>query len=459
MTYAVYNAEFVAWAKDAASRGEKFHAVLCDPPYGLYFMGKDWDNPSINADLKTGLIHNIPQGRGGKPEDREKKNNSDFQKQAESWGTALLPLLHPGALVFMFGGTRMWHRLAAGMEDAGFHLWDTLMWLYGQGFPKAQDISKLIDKANGDERSQVIGRYQPPEMDKPWNLQNAKDERIVPLSASSRNNLDIMAPASDVSAPWSGHKTPQLKPAWEPILTFRAPSDGLKYAELALKYGSGCLNVEGGRIGTSKNVPSSVSRTTGISLSESADGSLRNETGGEDGHNPNIGRYPANLVLDEESAAMLDQQTGNRKAGASVTGKEPSPPTKNAFGEYDRIPFRGYGDSGGASRFFYVTKASRSERQAGLDVKNEHPTVKPIELNRWLASLLLPPDSVKPRRLLVPFSGVGSEMIGALLVGWDEVIGIEMDATYCGLAELRIQHWAPAEPQPKKLASVEDLFR
>jgi len=439
--------EFVEWASESALFDDcKYHAVLCDPPYGIAFMGKKWDD------------HGGPEA---------------FQLQAKIWGEAMIPLLYPGALVFMFAGTRMWHRLAAGMEDAGFHLWDTVMWLHGQGFPKAQDISKLIDKANGDPRTKIVGRYQPPGMDKPWNLKNAKDERTVPLSASSRNNLEILAPGSDTSAPWVGHKTPQLKPAWEPILCFRAPNNGKKYAELALEYGSGSLNIENARIGTSKDVPASPRRAA----QGPAYGDLSNDPANGTGWNPNMGRYPANLVLDEKVASMLDMQSGARKAGASVTGQEPSAPTKNDYGEYERIPFQGYEDSGGASRFFYCTKASRREREEGLgdveaaktdstrsaeqpsmnggegnpykrgckEVKNNHPTVKPIDLNRWLASLLLPPESVASRRIIIPFAGVGSEIIGASLAGWDEIVGVEMDSKYCDIAKSRIAHWVKQE--------------
>src|SRR4029077_16651788 len=147
------------------------------------------------------------------------------------------------------------------------------------------------------------------------------------------------------------------------------------------------------------------------------------------------------------------------------------------------MPITVVGDSGGASRFFYCSKASRDEREQGLEsldavafgmsnqakaeikrgtdrfensgigvnsvkmVKNSHPTVKPIDLNRWLASLLLPPDSVKPRRLLIPFSGVGSEIIGSSLAGWDEIVGVEMDTKYCETAKARIQHWTKQEPK------------
>lgn len=407
MKHTIYNSDFVAWA--ISNPNERFHAVLCDPPYGLEFMGKDWDKFDIRQPgdptlpvSKAGSFrrakvrHAASPGYGNAQEAKAR-----FQKEVQKWGEALLPILYPGALVFMFGGTRMWHHLATGMEDAGFHLWDTFMWLYGTGFPKGHDISKAIDAQNGDKRTEVIGRYQPPGMDKPWNLKNAKDERTVTISASSRNNLEILAPASEESAPWAGHKTPQLKPAWEPILCFKAPSTE-RYTDLALKYGSGLLNVDGGRIGD---------------------------------------RYPANLILDEDSASVLDGQTGILTSGKSKPEYRKKA-KNNVYGKYKNVdmPINVIGDSGGASRFFYVAKATQKERSAGLDSKNPHPTVKPIELNRWLASLLLPPDSVKPRRLLVPFAGVASEMIGAMHAGWDEVVGIEMDADYCKIAEARLNH-------------------
>lgn len=128
-----------------------------------------------------------------------------------------------------------------------------------------------------------------------------------------------------------------------------------------------------------------------------------------------------------------------------------------------------FGDSGGPSRFFYCAKASRGEREAGLDkqslrapqvdsgsicggcpaaakIRNNHPTVKSIDLNRWLAALLLPPASVPQRRILVPFAGSGSEMIGALLAGWDEITGIEREADYCRIADARLAHWAKKIP-------------
>jgi hypothetical protein len=377
MNVQIYNAEILAWSVQEAERiksGESapYHAVLCDPPYGIAFMGKEWDD-------------------AGGPE--------AFQVSAKFWGQALKPLLHPGALVFMFAGTRMWHRLAAGMEDAGFHLWDTLMWLHGQGFPKAQDISKLIDKSQGTEREVV---------DSVKKLQSFgySGNNCYGGDVDRGGLMKLTAPASEISTPWAGHKTPQLKPAWEPVLCFRAPIDGKRYADLALEYGSGCLNVDAGRIQTYAD---SFQDKRGVKTND-----VFGKYGVAD-YDGSKGRYPANLALDEVTAPML----------------------------------------GEASRFFYQSKASRSEREAGLEdlpmlpggsnakgftedvakgldrnkpVHNHHPTVKPINLNKWLAGLLLPPSSVSSRRLLVPFSGVGSEMIGASIAGWDDITGVEMNS-------------------------------
>jgi len=332
-----------------------------------------------------------------------------FQAQVRAWGEAMLPLLYPGAIVFMFGGTRTWHRLACGMEDAGFEMFDTLMFLHGQGFPKGGDISKLIDRKNGHGRrvkgKQVFGRKK-------------------------RHSVTPLRPASAESAKWVGYKTPQLKPGWEPALCFRAPRGNLTYAELALKHGSGTLNVEGGRL------PSE-------SWSRSANGAPKHKHAYNPVYRVNqnsspAGLYPANVILDEATAPMVDAQRG------------------------------------GASRFFYCAKASSRERNAGLAEfeprttddgrptpvdtpfqrgttlrRNTHPCVKPLDLCRYLATLLLPPASVAPRRLLVPFSGSGSEMIGALQAGWDEVIGVEQYAPYCEMAEKRVAEQQDSARNPQ----------
>ena len=432
--------------------------MLCDPPYGLEFMGQEWDSPHKAASFpNAGNLGGFADGN--KPSFvRQGEIGARYQLWTTEWAKALIPLLHPGALVFCFGGTRTWHRLACGLEYAGLEMWDTLMWLHGQGFPKAQAMDKLVDKTLGE------------------------------------------AHARRPSLSWTGHKTAALKPAWEPVLCFKAPTKGKTYAALALEHGSGALNVDAGRI------PHTTVGSGNLAQNSHLRGSIKRGDASESLYTPGLadsemsprGRYPANLLLDEEAAVMLDEQAGKRGAlGPDIKGNEPSHTGESGiFGMYRRVSSQLPRDSGGPSRFFYCAKASRKEREAGLDsigsgfsvnmatnqyscfckdcgrrfahtmercprcdssnweyapplkeghkgkgIANHHPTVKPIALNRWLASLLLPPSSVKPRRLLIPFAGVASEGIGALQAGWDEVVMVEKSREYVRIGRRRMRHW------------------
>lgn len=187
-----------------------------------------------------------------------------------------------------------------------------------------------------------------------------------------------------------------LKPAFEPIVLGMKPLDGM-FADNALKHGVAGLNIDGSRIGTSKDVPHSPSRHRDTRCH----GQYGSEDGTASGFNPNIGRWPSNLLLDEDAAAHL----------------------------------------GEPARFFYVAKASTSERNSAGT--NQHPCVKPVRLATYLATMLLPPERDTPRRLLVPYSGSGSEIIGALRAGWDQVEGIENVDEYVKLSRSRIAADAP----------------
>jgi hypothetical protein len=380
----VVNSEFVSWARTYS--GPKFHGCISDFPYGYFFMSSRWDDPK---QATNNQVHNLPSGQ--RMTTLEK--NLSFQQSVRTWGEALLSHLLPGALVFVFAGTRMFEWVSTGMQMAGFEHWETFCWLHAQGFPKCQDIGRMLDKANGNghEGHQIFGR-------------------------GKRHSVELIEPSSPEAATWRGYKTASLKPAFEPILCFRAPRNGLTYVELVTEYGTGALNVDGGRIGN------------GAKKWDTPKGGIWHKSipGDQRMIDNLLGRFPGNLILDEESAAML----------------------------------------GNVSRYFYCAKASRREREAGLDGwepqttddgrntridnpyqrgktlrRNDHPTVKPLALCRHLATLLLPPDSVFPRRLMVPFAGSGSEMIGAEQAGWDEVVGIEQNPQYCEIAKLRLQYW------------------
>jgi site-specific DNA-methyltransferase (adenine-specific) len=414
----VINSEFVSWARTYA--GPKFHSVLCDPGYGYHFMAAEWDDPKHMT--KSQMHSYLPPGQRM----TTVQENIVFQQACKEWGEAMLPHLYPGALVMMFAGPRMFEWLATGMQLAGFEHWDTFMWLHAQGFPKAMDIGKQVAKLTGE---QPIAEIPNPAYE------------FMPTSGQTSTGWKGVIPATKqiYANAWQGYKTPALKPAWEAILCFRAPRQGMTYAELALKFGTGCLNIDGGRIGT-KTISTHNAPAGSFAGGELGRGSDINS------YNEHSGRYPSNLVLDEEAAVLLDKQSGN-----SVSGTQRQP--RGTGGIWSGVSNRPcgpqYGDRGGASRFFYVAKASSRERNAGCeDLRNDHPCVKPLALCRHLAALLLPPASVSPRRLFVPFLGSGSEMIGAEQAGWDEIVGVEQNAHFCEIANLRIKYWrrAPASP-------------
>jgi len=362
-----------------------FCACLCDPPYHLTsgndvskgFMGQRWD--------------------GG-----------DIAFRKETW-EAVMRVLKPGAFMMAFGGPRTFHRLVCAIEGSGMDIRDLIVWLYADGRPPSFDISKGIDKAKGAERK-VVGKYQPPGMSKPWNLKNAKDDRTVEMFASSRNNLDVTEPATEEAKLWSGYGT-ALKPACELVSVSMRPMPG-GFVDNALSAGVAGLNIDAARIPVIGG--EELKGGSGGRLSHIRDGKPYPKD--DNGYAPSpLGRWPKNAILDEEASAMLASRT--QDVGTTKPHRAFS-----RTGRYDK------GDAKGADRFFYCPKAPTEERNLGLPAgrKNGHPTVKPLALLRYLCSLVLPPKIAgKPRRMLVPFSGSGSEMVAAMLVGFDEVVGIE----------------------------------
>ena len=364
-------------------------SVVTDPPYGLSFMGKKWD-------------YDVPS--------------------VELW-REVLRVLKPGGHVLSFGGTRTYHRMVVNIEDAGFEIRDQLQWLYGSGFPKSMDVSKAIDKAAGAER-EVLGVAG-----KSGSLRNAMAGDFAGGEYMST------APATDLAKKWQGWGT-ALKPANEPIVLARKPlAPKHTVAQNVEAFGTGALNIEASRIATDDNLNGGAYSSGKRVRNESAFG------GGVGGGvmsgaigdfvQPQ-GRWPANILFDEEAAAVLDSQSGFSKSPAQTKAKNSSQPeTKNSYGVYSsegRI-IQGHADSGGASRFFYVAKASKRERGEG----NGHPTVKPIKLMEHLVRLVTPPGGT----VLDPFMGSGTTGVAAKGLGF-EFIGIEREAAYVEIARKRI---------------------
>jgi site-specific DNA-methyltransferase (adenine-specific) len=405
----------------AAMPDASVDSIVSDPPYGLAFMGKQWD-------------HGVPA--------------------VPFWAEALR-VAKPGAYLVAFGGSRTYHRLTCAIEDAGWEIRDCLSWLYGSGFPKSHDVSKAMDKAAGAER-EVVGTRKV----SPSDLGQNSGWNALDTSSGSYN---YTAPATDLARQWHGWGT-ALKPAWEPIILARKPLIGTVAANVE-QYGTGGINVDGCRIDPIEPRPARV-KIGGASNGIYGDG-LNNSRAVED---TTLGRWPANVVLDEEAAQALDAQTSGL---AGATSRTPST-LRGVTGIGGANNLTIYGDSGGASRFFYTAKASRKEREAGLEgmearvaqkwnsggiaerrmetakpLSNVHPTVKPIALMRWLCRLVTPKGGI----VMDPFTGSGTTGCAAVLEGF-RFVGIEREAEYVEIARKRVAHWAGQVAEPDLFADA-----
>jgi DNA modification methylase len=473
-------------------------SIVCDPPYELGFMGKSWDN--------SGIAYSV-----------------------ELWQECLR-VLKPGGHLLAFGGTRTWHRLAVAIEDAGFEIRDNIAWLYGSGFPKSHNISKAIDKYLLNENlskdllpdeqafcewmqqhsgitisqsKEVLGsaRFITGQVeivntataDKPHLGRRA----MIPTFAAWQKIKPLLAveapewvealvkeppkPAMEHPNEWNSGKGEgtagtneyagwgtALKPAHEPIVVARKPLTGT-VAQNVLEHGVGGINVDACRIGftdteTDNRIGTDFISNNGDASNNANDNQVPNK------HYVQMykseGRWPANIILDEYTAELLDKQSGVSKSGkAGIRTSDGF--NANAYGSGVGIKAGQangeFGDSGGASRFFYVAKASKRDRNEGLDElpevrhsdrnatdgvggdnprnrtnqpkQNFHPTVKPTALMQYLIRLVTPDNGV----VLDPFAGSGSTGKAAILEN-KHFIGIEVTPEYLPIIEGRLTH-------------------
>jgi len=483
-------------------------SIVTDPPYGLEFMGKDWDAPwKKSGDVldDPASVGGFQDGAGGNPFSRSRirygRDNGamiGFQRWATEWSVECLRVLKPGGHMLAFGGTRTWHRLAVAVEDAGFEIRDNIAWMYGSGFPKSLDVSKAIDKSNGENRArqlrfvewmrstglkaseinEAIGksdvgshylRHDQPAIatadlfDKlrphlppvPEEIERLVAERTgiewtdyvkrevvakgyrvdkktsaVPISgATPDGHYDITKSHSPEAEKWQGWGT-ALKPAFEPIVVARKPLIGT-VASNVLEWGTGGLNIDGSRIGTEEMLrkagPAGIPSGVGNYVGNEKPRPFLTEQSIQ-------GRWPANVILDEHTAGLLDEQSGVSKS--RVGGKSGTSFSAGTDGSLRTDERKGHNDSGGASRFFYVAKASKRDRSEGLEDGNSHPTVKPTALMRYLVKLVTPPGGT----VLDPFTGSGSTGKAAILEGF-EFVGVELTEDYLPIIEGRLK-WA-----------------
>jgi site-specific DNA-methyltransferase (adenine-specific) len=361
-------------------------SIVTDPPYGLSFMGKKWD-------------YDVPS--------------------VEIWQECLR-VLKPGGHLLAFAGSRTYHRMAVRIEDAGFDIRDQIMWIYGSGFPKSHNVGKSIDKMQGNQRKVVGTNANITSKETNWQSNS--------MTGHISNTDKSLTKGNSIGEGWGT----ALKPAHEPIVMARKPIEGT-VAENTLQYGVGGLNIDGTRIG-------SEVRTTPIHSTDAKEDTTlfglhatiqhhREET--------TQGRWPANVILDEEAGQILDEQSGNKKSGKMLsTHKRHTDGSPNGiYGKFNPNHQLSdtYGDEGGASRFFYCPKANKKDREEG----NVHPTVKPTDLMKYLIRLVTPKDGI----VLDPFMGSGSTGKAAMQEGmW--FVGIEREKEYFEIAKQRIEYEA-----------------
>jgi site-specific DNA-methyltransferase (adenine-specific) len=403
-------------------------SIVTDPPYELGFMGKSWDS--------SGIAFNI-----------------------EVWQEALR-VLKPGGHLIAFSGSRTYHRMAVAIEDAGFEIRDQIMWVYGSGFPKSHNVSKGIDKAAGAEREVVKTGFA-------YGIsvgQEAQGYRPSDYESKQLSNEAI----TDEAKQWQGWGT-ALKPAHEPIVLARKPLIGT-VANNVLTYGTGGLNIDGSRVGSEggtkiadKDLAESSASKTVTAYGDGLGGPKAKPV-------ENLGRWPANFIhdgSDEVVALFPDTKSGaikpyvRNKESVNVDFLQGTEQVEKSFD---------YADSGSAARFFYCAKASKRDRNEGLDgfeaketfalnaggrekktaqgdwddvtkrwisqpKANHHPTVKPTSLMQYLVRLVTPPNGV----VLDPFMGSGSTGKACAYEGFD-FIGIDQSAEYVEIARARIEY-------------------
>ena len=460
-------------------------SIVTDPPYGLEFMGKEWDAPWKSKDVRQPDDPNFTKTDNayGRSKVRYAMGSSygggneamiGFQEWYYSVAVEIYRVLKPGGHILSFGGSRTYHRMACAIEDAGFEVRDQIMWVYGSGFPKSHNISKAMDKSNGVEREDkfegAFDRFAGP-------TGNKKCDKCGKWLVSG-SPCQCPRPQDEAKSPeakqWEGWGT-ALKPAHEPICLARKPFEGT-VADNVLKWGVGGLNIDGCRVANNGEqfgeLPNRGGRrvfnTDGQTFQESGydykEGDLNAEAVAK---LKALGRFPANLMHDG-SQQVLDLFPGDAGAAAPVSSGHSGDSKNGIYGDYAQRGDNGatfYSDKGSAARFFYCPKASKSDRDEGCEElptqekpahmrtgngtgetsmtdgfqptqrKNTHPTVKPTELMRYLVRLVTPPNGL----VLDPFNGSGSTGKASMLEGM-RYIGIEMNPEYIKIAEARISN-------------------
>ena len=427
------NGDCIEQMQKLKDEGKQIDSVVTDPPYHLTSIveryGKDGSAPAKDKD---GLYQRQARGFMGKEWD-----GGDIAFRTDTWKLAY-DLLKPGGHLLAFSASRNYHRMAVAIEDAGFEIRDQIMWIYGSGFPKSMNIGKGVDKKQGNDR-EVVGTIER------GSVEDAIAKGVgYTADPANQNNKAIFGYGTETvtkgNSEWEGWGT-ALKPAHEPIVMARKPISESSIVDNVLKHRTGGINIdecriEGDDIGGERKITSRKSRNE--------DGVWTDENSGMDNEQNSFadadprGRFPANVMHDGSEVVQDIFPTTSKSAGGG--GSKTVSPSDNVYQggwghkEYDKTI--GFGDDGSAARYFYCPKVSKNERN-NAD-KNTHPTVKPVELMKYLCRLVTP----KGGTVLDPFMGSGSTGMAAKDEGFD-FIGIEKEKEYFDICQSRIKKTAP----------------
>ena len=414
-------------------------SIVTDPPYELNFMAKGWDNAGVS-----------------------------FQK--ETWEKCY-EVLKPGGYLLAFGGSRTFHRIACAIEDAGFEIRDTIMWLYGSGFPKSMNIGLAIDKKNGVE-SKVVGLGKS-------GAEETHTNSLNPVKNPFGGEYEI----KEAQNKWNGWGT-CLKPSFEPVIVARKPFKG-SCVDNVIEYGVGGINIDECRVeGEVRTMPVNAEEIEIKHNGTHMDTLHKNQQ--HERVETNLGRFPANTILtydEEDKEEVCDGFPNTKSEGGSKFNKQVDDGSNSLFNLKQTKQDVNYHDSGSASRYFYCAKASKKDRDEGLEnfeattdnakgngldricefcgvsqltpelchcetkswitkpKKNTHPTVKPTDLMQYLVRLVTPNGGT----ILDPFSGSGSTGKAVMYENKErnkgyKYIGIELTEEYLPIAKARIEY-------------------
>jgi DNA modification methylase len=439
--YRLYNAD----CRDVLPLLEPVDTVITDPPYDLTANKKGGSGPASASSKTPAGRARITTGFMGKSWD-----GTGVAFDPATW-VKVLESLKPGGMLLSFGGTRTYHRMACAIEDAGFEIRDCMMFLFGTGFPKSLDISKSIDRVAGAEREDKFEGAFDRRCGPTGNKKCDKCGKWLVSGTPCQCPRPQDEPVTDAARLWSGYGT-ALKPAYEPIVLAMKPLDGT-FAENAQRHGVAGLNIDGGRI------PANGDSLGGGRVSTKTEGWDRPwkhdkkaiaaciQRGQEAvAKAESLGRWPANVILDEAAGAMLDEQTGPQQSGGTPA-KRFAAKTKHAYGEFNgQENPDGIGRTAGyVSRFFYCTKASASDRRG-----SKHPTVKPLALIEYLCRLTMMPAG--GGTVLDPFMGSGTTIEACIMLD-RPCIGIEQDKEHGYFADCVARAKAAIQARKSRLFS------